>query len=172
MTDKTIDPIDFKAIAAKLKMQGSCTTTEYPGVLPVRVERFATCAKHPLTIALTQTKGPYSDSQPKPILTLTHRATGLALYSGATPDCVWPATAAGLLQAKKVLRETLAATTDVDWSLPAPLADSVKVAEVQAKIAKILSAHEAARIAAIALECDEAAHRRSSIGRGSRGCVR
>lgn len=134
----TIAPIDFKAIAAKLKMQGTCTLTEYPGALPVRVERFATCAKHPLTIALTQTKGPYSDSQPRPILTLTHRATGLALNTNEAPHCVWPATAAGLREAKRTLKATLAATSDVDWSLVEPLVGAARIAEVQGKLAVVM----------------------------------
>jgi len=139
-TDHAIVPIDYKSVAAKLNMQGACTLTEYPGALPIRIERFATCTKHPLTIALTQTKGPYSDSQPRPILTLTHRVTGLALDTNEAPHCVWLATAAGLREAKKVLRATLAATTDVDWSSPTPIVDPAKIAEVQAKIAAILIA--------------------------------
>lgn len=138
MTPTDIIPIDFKAIAAKLKMQGVCTLTEYPGALPVRIERFATCTKHPLTIALTQTKGPYSDSQPRPILTLTHRATGLALDTNEAPHCVWPATSAGLREAKRILKAMLAATTDVDWSLVEPLVGAAKIAEVQGRIAKAM----------------------------------
>lgn len=134
---RTIIPIDYANIAEKLKMHGKCTLTEYPGGPPVRIERFATCSSEPLTIALTGLTGPYSDSQPRPILTLTHRASGLALD---LPDrrLWWFATAAGLREAKRILKAIRVATTDVDWKIAEPITNPTRIDDVQKKIAKCL----------------------------------
>ena len=149
-TLRPVIPVDYPGLVAKLKLRGSCVITEYRGSdpAPVQVTRPATCADGALTIVLTETVGPYTDSSPRPILTLTHRASGLAV--DVLPDCGrwWLATAAGLRHARRVLRAVLTATKGaVDWSAVDPLptdpeARQLAAAAMRASVAATLEKAE------------------------------
>lgn len=96
-------PIDYVALAAKLGLTATCVLDiHYPE--RKREERPALDG-HALTVTLSETFGPWRDSPPRPILTITHRATGLTLSSVAGP---YPADRAGLKRAAaacKLLRK-------------------------------------------------------------------
>ena len=149
-TLRPVIPVDYPGLVAKLKLRGSCVITEYRGSdpAPVQVTRPATCADGALTIVLTETVGPYTDSSPRPILTLTHRASGLAV--NVLFDCGrwWLATAAGLRHARRVLRAVLTATKGaVDWSAVDPLptdpeARQLAAAAMRASVAAALEEAE------------------------------
>lgn len=149
-TLRPVVPVDYPGLVAKLKLRGSCVITEYRGSdpAPVRVTRPATCADGALTIVLTETVGPYTDSSPRPILTLTHRASGLAV--DVLPDCGrwWLTTAAGLRHARRVLRAVLTSTKGaVDWSAVDPLptdpeARELAAAAMRASVAAVLEPAE------------------------------
>lgn len=151
-TLRPVVPVDYPGLVAKLKLRGSCVITEYRGSdpTPVWVTRPATCAKGALTIVLTETVGPYTDSSPRPILTLTHRASGLAVDVLPSADQWWPATAAGLRLARRVLRAVLTATKGaVNWAAIDPFpagmgleARELAVAAMRAGVAAVLEAAE------------------------------
>jgi len=151
-TLRPIVPLDYPALAAKLRLRGSCVVTDYRGSdpTPIRVARPATCTKGALTIVLTETVGPYTDSSPRPILTLTHRASGLAVDLVPGAGGWWPGTAKGLRLARRVLRAVVAATKGaVDWAavdpFPAELgleARQLAVAAMRASVAAALEAAE------------------------------
>lgn len=149
-TLRPIVPLDYPALIAKLRLRGSCVITEYrrSDPTPIQVARPATCTKGALTIVLTETVGPYTDSPPRPILTLTHRASG-HLVPGAG-GWWWPGTAKGLRLARRALRAVVAATKGaVDWAavdpFPAELgleARKLAVAAMRASVAAALEAAE------------------------------
>ena len=151
-TLRPVVPVDYPGLVAKLKLRGSCVITEYRGSdpAPVWVTRPATCAKGALTIVLTETVGPYTDSSPRPILTLTHRASGLAVDLVPGAGGWWPATAAGLRLARRVLRAVVTATKGaVDWAAIDPFpagmgleARELAVAAMRASVAAALEAAE------------------------------
>ena len=151
-TLRPVVPVDYPGLVAKLKLRGSCVITEYRGSdpAPVQVTRPATCADGALTIVLTETVGPYTDSSPRPILTLTHRASGLAVDLVPGAGGWWPATAAGLRLARRVLRAVVTATKGaVDWAASDPFpagmgleARELAVAAMRASVAAALEAAE------------------------------
>lgn len=155
MTDRPIIPVDYPALAEKLGLRGSCVVTTAGGrgtAEPQRISRPATCADGALTIVLTETVGPFRDSSPQPILTLTHRASGLAL-NVVTPagGQWWPATAAGLQLARRTMKALRTATEGtVDWlavdPFPAELETrALAVAAVRAALFAQLAATEGAK---------------------------
>jgi hypothetical protein len=107
--------VDYVALATSLGLRGVCVLHEYrPEVR--KIERPALCSNGALTVALSETVGPWSDSPPRPILTITHRATGLCLSSVAGP---YPATLVGLRQAKAAAK-VLRAAPGFDWASETP----------------------------------------------------
>lgn len=153
MTDRPIVPVDYPALAEKLGLRGSCVVTvPTAGAEPQRIPRPATCTDGALTIALTETVGPWRDSSPQPILTLTHRASGLAL--DVVPPAGgrwWPATAAGLQLARRTMKALRTATEGtVDWlavdPFPADETRGLVVAAVRAALlAQLTAAAEGAK---------------------------
>jgi hypothetical protein len=107
--------VDYAALADSLGLRGVCVLHEYrPEVR--KIERPASCSDGALTVALSETVGPWSDSPPRPILTITHRATVLCLNSVAGP---YPTTLAGLRQAKATTK-VLRAAPGFDWASETP----------------------------------------------------
>lgn len=107
--------LDFPTIAAALDMRGTCTIHL---VNPVEqdVERPADRSDGALCVTLSETVGPWSDSPPRAILTVTHRASGLCLSSIAGP---WLADKEGLRLAK-MAAEVLRKAPGIDWTLKDP----------------------------------------------------
>lgn len=107
--------IDYPAIAAALGLRGTCRLrVRRPTVHDV--ERPADRSDGALCVALTETFGPWSDSPPRAILTVTHRASGLCLSEVAGP---WLANKEGLRLAKAAA-EVLRKAPGVDWTLEDP----------------------------------------------------
>lgn len=107
--------IDYPTLAAALGLRGSCVLHL---VTPIEedVERPADRSDGALCVALTETIGPWSDSPPRAILTVTHRASGLCLSSVAGP---WLADKEGLRLAK-MAAEVLRKAPGIDWTLKDP----------------------------------------------------
>lgn len=102
--------IDFAAIAAALGFKATCVLDIFLPE-PCKIERPA-LDDHALTVTLSETYGPFSDSPRRPLLTITHRATGLALTSVAGS---YSADKKGLRQAVKVCK-TLRKAPGYDWA--------------------------------------------------------
>ena len=108
-------PLDLTAIGAALGLRGTCRIHL---VRPVEedVERPADRSEGALCVALSTTIGPYSDSPPRAILTVTHRASGLCL---SEVTGMWLADKDGLRLAKAAA-EILRAAPGIDWTLKDP----------------------------------------------------
>jgi hypothetical protein len=106
--------IDFAAIGAALGFKARCVLNIH---LPERcsIERPA-LDDHALTVTLSETYGPFSDSPRRPLMTITHRATGLALTSVAES---YPADKKGLRQAVRVCK-ALRKAPGFDWKQAEP----------------------------------------------------
>jgi hypothetical protein len=106
--------IDFAAIGAALGFKATCVLDIS---LPeqCKIERPALDG-HALTVTLSETYGPFSDSVRRPLLTITHRATGLALTSVAGS---YSADKKGLRQATRVCK-ALRKAPGYDWTLVDP----------------------------------------------------
>lgn len=126
-------PVDYPALAELLGLRGACTVHIF---LPeeVKAERPADNADGALCVAISQTYGPFSDSPVRPILTATHRATGLCLTSAAGP---WPATPAGLRRAKAAVK-LLRGAPGFDWSAEDPKPADVAAADAIAALRELV----------------------------------
>ncbi len=127
------DPIDYPAVAERLGLRGTCTVHL---VRPEEqdVERPADNGDGALCVTISRTFGPYTDSPVRPILTATHRATGLCLSAAAGP---WPATPAGLRRAKAAVK-LLRGAPGFDWPAEDPTPADVPPADAIAALRELV----------------------------------
>lgn len=109
------EPCDLAPVAERLGFKHTCRVEDWR---PERVwvDRPAATAKGPLVVTLSRTIGPWTTSPSRPIVVVTHRASGLSLSQVAGP---WHATPTGVRAARAALRALLAAP-GFDWAKTDP----------------------------------------------------